>query len=492
MKLARKLTLALLLGFWGVIAMHGWLRLQRETSMFEADMTRDHRTLGRAVGLAVAEVWDNAGEQDAIGLVETVNQKKADMRIRWVWPEAGADSPYAPVAGAEVTEALRNGEDIDIRDAKTPNGGTLISYVPVRLDDGRLGALELTESLSAERAYIRTTLIRILVTTGATAAVSGLIAIVTGMWFVGGPVRKLVAKARRIGDGDLSEPLALGQFDELGELADEMNAMCERLSEAQRRIDEEMAGRIQALEQLRHADRLTTVGKLASGIAHELGTPLNVVSARAKMIATGEVTGTDATANARSIGDQADRMAGIIRHLLDFARPRKPQKAPTDLRALLTQTAALLRPLARKRNAVLELPEGGAVTVDADPLQLQQAVTNLIVNAIHSMPNGGRVRFEVGMESVRPPAHHGGPEALYARLCVRDEGSGIADEVREHLFEPFFTTKDVGEGTGLGLPVSYGIVRDHGGFISVESEVGVGSCFSMFLPPHQPAAGAAA
>src|SRR5512142_3555308 len=134
------------------------------------------------------------------------------------------------------------------------------------------------------------------------AALAAFIAVaVAGFHFVGRPMRALVAKARRIGAGDLSQPLELAQRDELGELAREMNQMCERLAEAQVRLQEETQRRLDTSEQLRHADRLTTVGKLASGVAHELGTPLNVVSARAKMIASGETTPAETTEYAQII-----------------------------------------------------------------------------------------------------------------------------------------------------------------------------------------------
>ena len=120
--------------------------------------------------------------------------------------------------------------------------------------------------------------------------------------------------------------------------------------------------------------------------------------------------------------------------------------------------------------------------LEVDAGQLQQALTNLIVNGMQAMKQGGVLRVRLGRERALPPADLGGPEAEWVRLDVRDEGEGIAPEVLPHVFEPFFTTKDVGEGTGLGLSVSYGLIRDHGGWISVSSEPGRGSCFSIFLP----------
>src|SRR5262249_46761522 len=199
------------------------------------------------------------------------------------------------------------------------------------------------------------------------------------------PISKLATKARRVGTGDLSEPLTLRQRDELGELANEINLMCERLAE-------EQDANARATEQLRHADRLTTVGKLASGLAHELGTPLNVVSGRARLIRNREVEGAEVTDSARIISEQSERMTALIRQLLDFARPRALQKAPVNVTSLAARVGELLATIARKANVTIELPPADdTLRVEADDGQLHQVLTNLVVNAIQAMPDGGSV-----------------------------------------------------------------------------------------------------
>ncbi len=176
------------------------------------------------------------------------------------------------------------------------------------------------------------------------------------------------------------------------------------LAEANKKLAREMASKVAVLEQLRHADRLTTVGKLASGIAHELGTPLNVVLGRAKMIASGEVEGEDAKASAATIASQTERMAQIIRQLMDFARRRGPNKANGDLRKICKQTLSLLKPMAEKRRVKLELTGADApLLLMLDAGQLQQVLTNLCVNAVQAMDAPGRVRVEISVEQVRPP-----------------------------------------------------------------------------------------
>ncbi len=171
------------------------------------------------------------------------------------------------------------------RRASTSDSRKVLRSTRANAASARLGFIEISEPLDAERRAARTIVSDTLLTTLTLIVVCGALSGVLGLWLVGRPVRLLCEKARRIGEGDFGGPLVLGERDELGMLAAEMNATCDRLNAAAVRVDRETAARIAALEQLRHVDRLTTVGRLASGVAHELGTPLNVVAARAKMIA---------------------------------------------------------------------------------------------------------------------------------------------------------------------------------------------------------------
>jgi signal transduction histidine kinase len=176
-------------------------------------------------------------------------------------------------------------------------------------------------------------------------------------------------------------------------------------------------------------------------------------------------------------------MTAIIRKLLDFARRSSPRRSLVDLRKLVQRSLELTASLGHKARAVLadEGPEG-PLMARVDPGQIQQVLTNLIVNAFQAMPEGGRVEVRIRAARARSPGVPAGSGADYLCIEFQDEGGGIPEEARSRLFDPFFTTKDVGEGTGLGLSIAHGIVRDHGGWIDVESEPGVGSCFSVYLP----------
>jgi two-component system NtrC family sensor kinase len=144
------------------------------------------------------------------------------------------------------------------------------------------------------------------------------------------------------------------------------------------------------------------------------------------------------------------------------------------------RTMELLQPMARKRGVTLVCGERGPAPVEVDATQLQQVLANLVVNGIDAMPDGGELHVSVGRRALSPP--DGGPARPMTCVDVRDRGEGIPPEHLPRVFEPFFSTKGVGEGTGLGLSVSWGIVAEHGGWIGVQSRVGEGSCFTVALP----------
>lgn len=178
-------------------------------------------------------------------------------------------------------------------------------------------------------------------------------------------------------------------------------------------------------------------------------------------------------------------MAETIRQLLDFARRRPPKKTPIDAEKLVRQVIDLLRPLARKNRVSLSLEVVEAPPlIQADQGQLQQALTNLVVNAVQAMPQGGPIRLAVSRTVAAPPRGKAEKKSCI-RIAVSDLGGGIDEEEIPHLFEPFFTTKDLGKGSGLGLSIAYGIVREHEGWIDVESQLGQGSVFSIFLPEEE-------
>lgn len=473
MKLARELALAMIVGIALALTLHAALGVKREIDLFENDSKNDELVLGRAIGPAFSRIWQLDGMRQALDLLQRVNAHEGTLRARWIpagkLPNLGGPDTEVTDDGLVVVERQRDGDP------------TLLTYVPVVSARGDKSLIELAESTHPRREYVRASLVRAGVTALGIASWCALIAALLGVAMVGRPIRALVDHARRIGAGDLEGRAPVMRRDEIGELALEMNAMAQRLGAARDKLTEETNARLGALNQLRHADRLATVGKLASGVAHELGTPLNVVAGRAKMIRTDGAASDPVRRNARIVEEQADRMARIIRQLLDFARAGHTTAERFDPKELAERTLTLVQTDAEARGVRLELKAAGELPeLEGDQGQIQQVLANLLVNAIHATTKPGTVAVHVGAKDhAKAP---GDPLRRYVVFEVEDKGVGMTPEVAARVFEPFFTTKQVGEGTGLGLSVAFGIVEEHGGFLEVDTAPGLGSRFSVHLP----------
>jgi len=271
---------------------------------------------------------------------------------------------------------------------------------------------------------------------------------------------------------------------ELEQLARELEHVDAMYAEERAQSIADGARRLADLQELHNANRLVTIGTLTAGMAHELGTPLGVVLARAQMIMSDENDLTEARGDAEVIVHQVKRMTQMCREVLDFARPKPPTRDAVDVVQLLREMIGLIVPEARKRT--LKLVLAGApppATVLGDPSKLMQIFTNLAINAVHAMPNGGAVTLAVERKRVEPPAVEDKPAGDYICIDVKDSGTGISNADLAHIFETFFTTKKA-EGSGLGLAVSNKIAREHHGWIGVVTREGHGSTFTVYLPPH--------
>jgi two-component system, NtrC family, sensor kinase len=489
MRLVRKLTFALLAGFAVIFAIQAWLSMREFAEAYEADISRDHRVMGRALAAAVAASLRDHGPDAAVSIIAEADAHELQTEIRWVRLDTPPGSANAPALPREQVVPAELGHDVSLVDHSRGEHGMVYTYTPVLVDGQVAGEIELSQSLEGEQRFIHVRFLHEVVVTAALVLVCGGVAWILGVRLVGEPMRKLSEQARRIGAGDLSSRISLRQHDELSLLADEMNAMTDNLAEARVQLESETTARLAAIEQVRHADRLATVGQLASGIAHELGTPLNVISGHAAMIASGEVLSEpEIRETACVIHEQTGRMAGILRQLLDFARRKSTERSPADLVKLARETVAFLEPLAAKRGVLVDFVDRELVVpAQFGTGQIEQVLTNLVMNAIQASPQGATVQVGVMTRRLAPRE---GDESERRWVCVevRDRGQGIPEDARARIFDPFFTTKPVGEGTGLGLSVAYGIVADHGGWIDVASEAGRGSIFTVWLPQGEASA----
>ena len=250
-------------------------------------------------------------------------------------------------------------------------------------------------------------------------------------------------------------------------------------------IIRDVTGEREIQEKVQQQDRLAATGRLAAGIAHDFNNMLTIMMGHAQLLEEDEDIPEWSKRSLRSIFTQGQRAAELIRQILDFSSRTVVQRQPVDLASFLKETMELLERVLPENIRLVTGSADGKYIVNANLTQLEQTVTNLVVNARDAMPDGGELRLELSQLRVEPdglPPWPAMAPSKWVVLAVSDTGTGIPEEVMEHVFEPFFTTKEPGEGTGLGLAQVYGIVKQHGGYIDVESAEGKGTAFTVYLP----------
>lgn len=318
------------------------------------------------------------------------------------------------------------------------------------------------------------------------------------------PVTELVEVTNQISQGDFSRKVEIDQQDEIGQLAKTFNRMIESLKQSRdeieeynRNLEEKIIERTQQLEeaqaQLIQSEKLSAIGQLAAGVAHELNNPLGGILGYAQFTleklrktVPGKTNPKEIDSYLRYVSDieaQARRCKTIVQNLLRFSRSsQNVDFEPVDINAIIEETITFVEHQLRLNQIELEVwLEQNLPPVEGNVGQLQQVFTNLIINAMHaSQPNS---TITVATRLSPALGEFGGA----VELQFIDEGCGIKEENLKKIFEPFFTTKEVGKGTGLGLSVSYGIVKAHQGEISVQSEPGKGTTFTIILPVQKTA-----
>lgn len=486
MSLRLRLLLMLLLPMTLVVGAYAVVRVRHEARLLADEEQRHVGVTARAVRIAVESALRTRRGPEVQRLLGELVQDQAQVeRIRVLLerrrsrPEFVA-SPEEPEPSPSLTVLQRvirtRQEEAHVEGGE--HAPRLLYRLPISTTRGEVdGAVEITfirgDSDARASQAMQDLLLRLGILALALAALTGLVL----QRQLLRPLSRLTQSIRALGEGRPGPSLPVTRRDELGAVAAAFNRMADQLEAARRRI---LADRERALDleqQLRHAETLSVAGKLASGIAHEVGTPLNIISGRAEMMLGSLPADHAAREDVQIIVEQIDRISAIIRALLDTVRLRKPEIQGVPAQPAVTGVLALLEHLARRRGIVLEaqvppdLPE-----MAADPAQLQQVLLNLLMNAIEATPEEGRVTVEA-----RATVHGGQPGVS---VSVIDTGIGIRPEARSRIFDAFFTTKAPGQGTGLGLAICRDIVRDHGGTIGVQSRPGQGTTFTVWLPQH--------
>lgn len=314
------------------------------------------------------------------------------------------------------------------------------------------------------------------------------------------PLRDLESGARRLAAGNLDQPIPVRSADEFGRLASSFNTMTTALrnSRAELRdwaytLEQKMEKRTQELRRAQaetmRGEKLASVGLLASGIAHELNNPLTGILTFSHLLRQKMPDKSPEAEDLDLVIRETKRCAATIKRLLDFAREKQPEKKFTDLNHVIEDTVRIVERPAYLRDIEITLDLDRTlppIWIDAD--QIKQVIMNMLVNAQHAVEEKGSITIRTRRSPhPRAPEQTAEPMPMLA-ISIVDTGCGIPEKDLRRIFDPFFTSKDVGKGTGLGLSISHGIVEAHGGLIEVESKVGEGSAFHVFLPLTSPSA----
>ncbi|UWU73244.1 CHASE3 domain-containing protein [Bradyrhizobium huanghuaihaiense] len=247
--------------------------------------------------------------------------------------------------------------------------------------------------------------------------------------------------------------------------------------------------------QLHQSQKLDAIGKLTGGVAHDFNNMLTVISGNTETLVASLKQQPELQRVARLIDDAAERCAELIQHLLAFARRQPLQPRNVEINAAIADIAKLLRPTLGEQIQIETVLEQGPMTAHIDPSRLTNAVLNMAINARDAMPNGGKLLLEthrVVLDEAYAQANAEVRPGPYVMLAVSDTGTGMSADTQQMAFEPFFTTKEVGKGSGLGLSMVYGFVKQSGGHIKIYSEEGHGTTIKLYLPPGEGAPDAAA
>ncbi len=501
MNLGTKLIVSLVTVIVLTMIVHGYLSVQQDQENIERELSVGMRGFSRVLqaglGYTLAEkpdveetrkFVDTAAPRGNIHGVIVYNlsgeivARSASMRYGRDFPELDP----TPVTKLDPRPVLESGKERDgyIRDAKT----VLYYRIEPIVDSNNqlVGAFVLARQGYGTFATIERRRNRILMTTFALVTLLSVLVLILVRRSVTRPINKLIHRIKEMSQDQRQQGIEVRGRDEVSSLAREFNLMCQKLQESHARLVDEQQEKLRLEQELRHSERLASVGRLAAGLAHEIGTPLNIIGGRSEYLLRRPRSAEELKDNLSVILSQSDRIAAIVRQLLEFSRRREPVFQPIDLLALLDNVKYLLAHQLREKDIRVEM-EGLSVLpkISADPELLRQIFINLYSNSLHAVGPGGVIR--IGAEITDPGLARGSPAAAnWLRISFEDNGAGIAPEHIGRVFDPFFTTKDVGEGIGLGLSVTYGIIQEHGGDIHVESEPGRFTRFIIFLPTEPP------
>ena len=480
MSINAKLILLLTLAVGAVMLVGSFLSLRQREAALETALRDELRAHATTLQIALEVNYQNGRIAEAQQLIDRLRENTRvygvmvfteDGDLRSIsQPSTAADFRQMP----ELTTVLQTGEAVEsVRTVE--NKKFLVIILPLRFDAQKRGAVEIVKPLALIEDDIAGARLNWLATTLLLLATIFLVVYIVLQRNLMRSVRALLDGARALGRGDLDYRVRVGDArNELARLAAEFNRMADNLSQQRRQAETEAENRLYLEKQLRHSERLATVGRLAAGIGHELGAPLNVIDARAdQLLSHPDAAPEKRERNLQIIRTQVARITHIVRQLLNLARPYNLHFAPVAVDDLIKSALEPFENDAENQKIEISLTAEQDLIVSADRDFLIQVMTNIFQNAVQAMDGAGELRVECKHAE------------SFAVIEVSDTGRSIAPENLDRIFDPFYTTKDIGQGIGLGLAVSRRIVEEHGGMIDAANNAQKGASFTIYLPLMQ-------
>jgi signal transduction histidine kinase len=463
----------------------GLISLRQYELAIETALRDDLNAHAITLGIALEDVLekdlpkvDNAGAQKLIDRLRTNTEiysvllfdKKGNLIAQST--EMTDESLRHP---AELHEVLTGDKTYNI--IRVIDGKKFASTIlPVRIRGEMIGALELVKPLSLISKDILYARIYWLGTFILLLAVIFTIVYVVLRRNLSAPINSLLSAAEAVEHGNLEYQVKTTlRKDELGKLASQFNKMVDSLNEKSRAASKENENRLKLERELRHHERLALLGRVAAGVAHELGAPLNVIDARAEQLQNKtDIAPEKHSRNLQIIRSNVERITYLVRQLLNLARPYNLSLTGIDLTKSLERAIENIEVNAQNAGTEISFSAPENFTVKGDIEYLHQVWTNILTNALQEVSAGGKISVSICEAEI--------DEKKFAMVEIFDTGKGIAPENFTYLFDPFFTTKDIGEGTGLGLPIANRIVEEHGGMIKARNHASGGALFEIYLP----------
>lgn len=455
-----------------------WL-VRSEREDLWAAVNREVGFLATSLRVALENALRDGQDEDALETISKLEQVDATVDLMVLRPDGTPWLEGSDRIGAEEMAFVGSllGDVVAARAARTVQStfrddAELFHLCPLFSDDQAvIGVLVLVRPLSDLQEDLDDTLGLIALTGGLFVLLAAVASWLVGTIYLTHPLAQLLEGIRLLRAGAASTPLVEAGDLEIAALASEFNGMTRDLAAARAALDQEVEARRVAQHALQTADRLLTVGQLSASLAHEIGSPLQVLHGRARALQDRSHDPTQVRASAAIMVSETERVSRIVSQVLAVARRRPPARVEFDLSAVAAQVLTVLEADARRKRIALSASwSAEPVFVRGDPDQIQQVALNLLTNALQATPPAGHVTIATARDGA------------WARLTVCDDGEGMEEETRERAFEALFTTRAEQGGTGLGLAVVASIVVEHRGRVRCESERHRGSTLTVELP----------